>query len=822
MLESENSPRLERDGRTNKIRLKCHYNNDIRVVRITNKILFVSLKERLENDFGFTVSLKYKDTDDDLINLDNQNDLNELIETESGSVTVLVSRASGTTPMGESPMIIHSGDDADGELSSSRDSRVSLTPSPALRPAVAESRMTVEVPRQTPPTAPASPVVPPGSSAVVASAVPPDVLAVVRPDVLERAICSQQRQKSRQKEISDAVQRKGWRWQRGEVLGQGAFGTVFLGLNLNSGELMAVKQLDTNEVTKKDLMLLEHEISMMRGLNHKNIVRYLGTDRTDDSLSIFMEYVPGGSIRSLLERFGALKESVVRMYTRQLLLGLEYLHQNGIAHRDIKGANILVANDGTIKLADFGASKNLTQPSLTATGLKGTPMWMAPEVIRQQQTSNGWKKADVWSVGCTVVEMATGKPPWAQFDNPVTAMYQIACADALPSIPDDMSEQGRTFLHKCLTRDPDSRPDATSLLLVPFVAFVKPWAVRSTPTQLLQRPNTSGDSKSRLPLQEYWPIRETHSRASSKKKNEDEALAESIELRPDVSISLNESFSDNDELPLSDSELNEELRAAISKNRPSAELEDSLDGEMNAMQHDSKLRDVSRASAASSAAPISSQAGLLRKPVLGSLIKRNNRRRADSACDDVDDAVRPLPMRASTVGQYGSNMLKGMPPLRSSESPTRMQAQSDAPYRSPPNRKRRDQTLETSEPKRSHLQTQLVSFDLDSSLDDLALASPPRRTASAPTTNQLKHAPIRRRDKAMKVSSSSSNIHGRKRGAGPKSASFTIQNSRNRRRPRSDSAKAVGDTSESHSGAKTKHTQEDLRGLVIGGVSMRS
>ena len=112
--------------------------------------------------------------------------------------------------------------------------------------------------------------------------------------------------------------------------------------------------------------------------------------------TIFLEYVPGGSIKSLVERFGSLDEAVVRVYTRQLLLGLEYLHTNGIAHRDIKGANVLVADNGTVKLADFGASKRISTQSSTG-GIKGTPQWMAPEVIKEQQTDRGWKKADVWS-----------------------------------------------------------------------------------------------------------------------------------------------------------------------------------------------------------------------------------------------------------------------------------------------------------------------------------------------------------------------------------------------------------------------------------------
>ena len=141
------------------------------------------------------------------------------------------------------------------------------------------------------------------------------------------------------------------------------------------------------------MQAMQHEVLMLRSLHHENIVRYLGTERTGDTLSIFLEYVPGGSVRSLLERFGCFEEAVIRIYARQLLLGLEYLHSNGIAHRDIKGGNVLVSNDGRIKLADFGASTRLHQRG-TAGGTgaygggqgatKGTPLWMAPEVIASQ------------------------------------------------------------------------------------------------------------------------------------------------------------------------------------------------------------------------------------------------------------------------------------------------------------------------------------------------------------------------------------------------------------------------------------------------------
>ncbi|XP_024038846.1 mitogen-activated protein kinase kinase kinase 2 isoform X2 [Citrus clementina] len=260
------------------------------------------------------------------------------------------------------------------------------------------------------------------------------------------------------------------RWRKGELIGCGAFGRVYMGMNLDSGELLAVKQVliaanfASKEKAQDHIKELEEEVKLLKDLSHPNIVRYLGTVREEESLNILLEFVPGGSISSLLGKFGPFPEAVMRTYTKQLLLGLEYLHNHGIMHRDIKGANILVDNKGCIKLADFGASKQATVSG--AKSMKGTPYWMAPEVIRQ--TGHSYS-ADIWSVGCTVIEMATGKPPWSQQYQEVAALFHIGTTKSHPPIPENLSVKAKDFLLKCLEKEPDLRPTASELLKHPFV-----------------------------------------------------------------------------------------------------------------------------------------------------------------------------------------------------------------------------------------------------------------------------------------------------------------------------------------------------------------
>ncbi|XP_004616561.1 mitogen-activated protein kinase kinase kinase 19 isoform X3 [Sorex araneus] len=264
-------------------------------------------------------------------------------------------------------------------------------------------------------------------------------------------------------------------WTKGEILGKGAYGTVYCGLT-SQGQLIAVKQvaLDTSDklATEKEYRKLQEEVDLLKALNHVNIVAYLGTCLEENIVSIFMEFVPGGSISSIINRFGPLPEMVFCKYTKQILQGVAYLHENCVVHRDIKGNNVMLMPTGIIKLIDFGCARRLAWAGLNGThsdmlkSMHGTPYWMAPEVINE---SGYGRKSDIWSIGCTVFEMATGKPPLASMDRMAAMFYIGAHRGLMPPLPEHFSEDAADFVHVCLTRDQHERPSAVQLLKHSFL-----------------------------------------------------------------------------------------------------------------------------------------------------------------------------------------------------------------------------------------------------------------------------------------------------------------------------------------------------------------
>ncbi|KAL8050875.1 hypothetical protein ABFX02_06G108300 [Erythranthe guttata] len=265
----------------------------------------------------------------------------------------------------------------------------------------------------------------------------------------------------------------GSRWKKGKLLGRGTFGHVYVGFNSETGEMCAMKEVTLfadDAKSKESAKQLGQEIVLLSRLRHPNIVQYYGSESVGDKLYIYLEYVSGGSIHKILQEYGKLGESAIRSYTQQILSGLAFLHAKNTVHRDIKGANILVDPNGRVKLADFGMAKHIAGQSCPLS-FKGSPYWMAPEVIRN---SNGCSLAvDVWSLGCTVLEMATSKPPWSQYEG-VAAMFKIGNSKELPTIPEHLSDEGKEFVRLCLQRNPLHRPTAAQLLEHPFVKSAAP------------------------------------------------------------------------------------------------------------------------------------------------------------------------------------------------------------------------------------------------------------------------------------------------------------------------------------------------------------
>ena len=271
------------------------------------------------------------------------------------------------------------------------------------------------------------------------------------------------------------------KWMKGALIGEGSFGKVYLALHAITGELMAVKRVEmpsdsgTQLDHKKRGMVdaLKREIGLLRELQHPNIVQYLGSSSDQQYLNIFLEYVPGGSVAAMLTSYGPLREPLIRNFVRQILTGLAYLHGRDIIHRDIKGANVLVDNKGGIKISDFGISKRVEASSLLNSGaghshrpsLQGSVFWMAPEVVKQTSYT---RKADIWSLGCLVVEMFTGNHPYPDCSQ-LQAIFKIGNSKASPTLPEDASDEAKAFLQQTFEIDHTKRPSADELLLSPFL-----------------------------------------------------------------------------------------------------------------------------------------------------------------------------------------------------------------------------------------------------------------------------------------------------------------------------------------------------------------
>lgn len=205
------------------------------------------------------------------------------------------------------------------------------------------------------------------------------------------------------------------------------------------------------------------EIDLLKNLNHPNIVKYHGFIKTADTLNIILEYCENGSLAFMCKRFGKFPENLAALYIAQVLEGLAFLHEQGTIHRDIKGANILTTKDGLAKLADFGVATKTNTKLEEKSSVVGTPNWMAPEVI---ELNGATTASDIWSLGCTVIELLTGHPPYHR----LTSMQTLfAIVQNNPPIPEGISPVVQDFLMQCFQKDHNFRVTAKKLLKHPWV-----------------------------------------------------------------------------------------------------------------------------------------------------------------------------------------------------------------------------------------------------------------------------------------------------------------------------------------------------------------
>uniref|UniRef100_A0A060T5M0 non-specific serine/threonine protein kinase n=1 Tax=Blastobotrys adeninivorans TaxID=409370 RepID=A0A060T5M0_BLAAD len=285
-----------------------------------------------------------------------------------------------------------------------------------------------------------------------------------------------------------------------EELGRGSFGVVYRAMDNILGTIVAVKKVDM-ESSDDDIAEIQKEIAILAGCKNDHITKYYGCFVKGYKLWIIMEYLGGGSGLDLL-RPGPFDEASIAIICHELLKGLEYLHDNGKIHRDIKAANVLIASDGDVKIADFGVATQLSNNLSRRNTFVGTPFWMAPEVIRQEDYDY---KADIWSLGITAIEFAKGEPPLSDL-HPMKVLFLIPKNAPPRLVGDEYSKDFKDFVAQCLQMNPRDRPGVRQLLKH---RFIRNAGRKSHLIKLIERREDFNSRRSRQPAKVYQPTIQT-------------------------------------------------------------------------------------------------------------------------------------------------------------------------------------------------------------------------------------------------------------------------------------------------------------------------